>query len=68
MVFATVEIMLPGPVILEGHELVNIHGFTVDEPFIFHIDALGEVMSLWALVANITTRHRFSSLVGLMVG
>jgi hypothetical protein len=68
MVFAAVEIMFPSPVILDGHKLVDIHGFTVNEPFIFHVDTLGEVMSLWALVANIATRHRFSSLVGLMVG
>jgi hypothetical protein len=68
MVFAAVEIMFPSPVILDGHELVDIHGFAVDEPFIFHVDALGEVMSLWALVTSIATRHRFSSLVRLMVG
>jgi hypothetical protein len=68
MVFTAIEIMFPSPVILNGHELVDIHGFTVNEPFIFHVDTLGEVMSLWALVANIATRHRFSSLVGLMVG
>jgi hypothetical protein len=50
MILATIEIMLPGPVVFDGHELVYIHGVAVDESFILNINALGEIVCLRALV------------------
>jgi hypothetical protein len=50
MILATVKIMLPSPVVFDGHELVHIHGVAVDESFILNINALGEIVCLRALV------------------
>ena len=59
LVFTAVEIMFPGPVIFDGHQLINIHGFAVDQAFVIHINALGKIACLRTLVCDVATRHIF---------
>jgi hypothetical protein len=58
MVRTAVEIMFPGPMVLERHQLVNVSGPTINEPFILRVEALGEFSKSCGLIGNGTARHR----------
>jgi hypothetical protein len=50
VVFATIQVMLPRPVILDGHELINVHCFAVNEAFVLGVNLSGKIVRLGALV------------------
>jgi hypothetical protein len=50
LVFAAIQIMFPSPFILDGHQLVDVHRFAVNEPLVLGVDTLGEIVRLGALV------------------
>jgi hypothetical protein len=59
-----VEIMFPGPFIFERHELVHVHGATIQEPLVIGVDAFGEVVASWTFGGGITAGH---IVIGLLV-
>ena len=57
MIRAAVEIMFPGPLVFERHELVHIHRAAVQQPFVFGVDAFGEIVIGRAFVGGIAAGH-----------
>ncbi len=57
VVRAAVEVMLPRPGVLQGHELVHVHGLAVDEPFVVGVDAFGQVVGGGAFVGGGAAGH-----------
>ena len=41
VVVAAVEVMLPRPMIFQGHELIDVDLAAIQQPFVFNVDALG---------------------------
>jgi hypothetical protein len=57
MIRATIQIMFPRPFVFERHELVHVHRFAVQKPFVFGVNAFGEVVGLRPFVGCVTARH-----------
>jgi hypothetical protein len=62
VVGAAVEVVLPGPLVLERPELVDVHGPAVEEPLVLDVYALTEVVGLLATVST-ALEHRGSFLL-----
>jgi hypothetical protein len=50
--------MFPSPFVLEGHELIDIHGPAIEETFVFRVDAFAEVVRERFLVSGMATGHK----------
>jgi hypothetical protein len=57
MVGAAVQVMFPRPLVFQRHELVHIHGATIEQSFIFGVDAPGEIVDCWPFGRGIATGH-----------
>src|SRR6185503_15021755 len=56
--------MFPRPFMLKRHELVRVHRAAIQQPLVFSVDALGQIVSRWKFSSGITAGH---ILVGLLV-
>jgi hypothetical protein len=65
MIGAAIEVMFPGPLVFERHELVDVHRLAVQEAFVLRVDAPGEIMSRGTFRCRIATSHGVG---GLMIG
>jgi hypothetical protein len=60
MIRAAVQIMFPSPFVFERHELVHIHGFAIQQPFVIGVDALGQIVFGWTFSCGVAAGHNFS--------
>ena len=54
---AAVEIMFPRPFVFQRHELVHIDGAAVEQPLVFGVDALGDVVGGGTFVGGVAAGH-----------
>lgn len=64
VVGAAFEVVVPGPVVFDGHELVDVDGGAVDEAFVVFVDALGEVVECGACGGGGAAGHILFSFLG----
>jgi hypothetical protein len=55
--------MFPRPFVFERHELVHIHGFAIQQPFVIGVDALGKVVLFRTFSCGVAAGHNFFFLV-----
>jgi hypothetical protein len=58
MVGTAVEVMFPGPLVFERHELVYIYRPAVEQALVFGVDAAAEVVRGGAFSGGIATGHK----------
>jgi hypothetical protein len=57
MVGTPFDVVFPSPLILEGHELIDIYLLAIDKKLFLRIDPLGKVMKGRTCGGSVATRH-----------